>query len=140
MRSPLDVRRLLPTLALVLALLALAACKPGGGAAGASAGGASATGLTAAVEVTDPRVGGGVVTVRVRDGGEAVSGATVEVHGDMTHAGMVPVIASAAEVEPGLYRAEGFGFSMPGDWILTVEVETQDGRSVMTESFLTVAR
>ena len=34
----------------------------------------------------------------------------------------------------------GFGFSMPGDWILTVEVETQDGRSVMTESFLTVAR
>ena len=67
-----------------------------------------------------------------------VSGATVEVTGDMTHAGMVPVITEASESEPGLYRADDFEFTMAGDWIITAEVELPDGSKEMAETSLTV--
>lgn len=134
-------------LAASLALLALAACRPGGdgrstapsnGQGGAVAG--DAAGLTAAVEVTELVVGRGTVTVTVRDGEAPVSGATVEVQGDMTHAGMTPVIAGAVEAEPGVYRTDGFAFTMAGDWIVTAEVSTPDGREVTAEAFVTVSR
>lgn len=130
-------------LAASLALVTLAACKPGGEGTGrgTAGGGSVAAGqLAASVAVTEPVVGGGVVTVTVREGDAPVRGASVEVQGDMTHAGMVPVIAAAAEVEPGVYRAAPFGFSMAGDWIVTAEVETPDGRKTTAEAFVTVAR
>ncbi len=130
-------------LAGALALLALASCKPGGDAAQGTASGASgrtAPGLRAVVEVKAAAVGGGVVEVTVRDGDAPVSGATVAVQGDMTHAGMAPVIADAPEAEPGLYRTGEFAFSMAGDWVVTAEVETADGRSATAETFVTVAR
>jgi hypothetical protein len=46
----------------------------------------------------------------------------------MTHAGMVPVVADAPEVEDGVYRSDGFAFDMAGDWIITVDVTHPDGR------------
>jgi hypothetical protein len=126
-----------------LAALALAGCRPGGdGASTSSAGGGSrdVPPLNAAVEVTDPAVGGGAVTVTVREGEEPVSGAVVAVQADMTHAGMAPVIADATEAEPGVYRTDEFAFTMAGDWIVTAEVRTQDGRTATAETFVTVAR
>ena len=97
-------------------LLVLSACKPGGdGSAGSNAG-------------------------AVRTGGEAETGATVRVIGDMTHAGMAPVLADAVETEPGVYVAEGFAFTMAGDWIVDAEVTTEDGREASAEAFLNVAR
>jgi hypothetical protein len=135
------------TIVLVAAALALlAACKPGdqgSGNAARQAGGSTAGGLTAAGSsrsVSDTVVGGGVVEVTLKDGDALVEGAAVEVHGDMTHAGMAPVIAAALEVEPGLYRTEVFGFTMAGDWIITAQAKAQDGRTAKAEAFVTVSR
>ena len=124
-------------------LLVLSACKPGGdGSAGSNAGAASAaaSGLTVTIEVDGAAIGAAPVTVGVRTGGEAETGATVRVIGDMTHAGMAPVLADAVETEPGVYVADDFAFTMAGDWIVDAEVTTEDGREASAEAFLNVAR
>ena len=75
----------------------------------------------------EPALGPATVNIYVLKDNGGVSGATVEVTGDMTHAGMVPVIAEAKEVGAGLYQTDGFEFTMAGDWILTAEVAYPDG-------------
>ncbi len=130
---------------LVAALFALmaTACKPGGEAAGgdsAVGAGAAASGLTATVAADGAGVGPATVTVEVRDGGEPVAGAQVEVRGDMTHAGMAPVLVTTEEVEPGVYASDGFAFTMAGDWIISATVAAADGRTVTAETFVTVGR
>lgn len=106
-----------------LLALALVACDPPDDGNEASA---SADGLSVEAQVVDePAVGPSEVEVTVHEGGEPVTDAEVEVTGDMTHAGMVPVVAPAPHDEGGRYRTEGFEFSMAGDWILTVTVRHQ---------------
>lgn len=73
------------------------------------------------------RVGPAVVEVRPQLDGAAVAGATVRVVGDMTHAGMVPVVADATDVGGGVYRTSDFLFDMAGDWVLSVDVTYPDG-------------
>jgi hypothetical protein len=126
-------------LAIIVSLTTLlVGCRgPGGAATAGGAGGA------AAVEVelpSDPAVGPAAVTVRVARDGAPVAGAEVEVTGDMTHAGMIPVIASAPEAEPGVYRTEAFAFDMAGDWIVTAEVELPGGGEARGEAATTVRR
>lgn len=114
-------------------LLLLAACKPpqpktGGGA------------FAIAVSLAGPATVGNVpVLVEVRREGQPVLGARVEVRGDMTHAGMRPVIAQATEVGGGTYRADAFEFTMAGDWVLTAEVTTADGARARGELLTTAA-
>lgn len=86
----------------------------------------------------DPALGTAQFNVYVLDDGNGVSGAEVKVTGDMTHAGMVPVLADAKEVEQGLYASEGFEFTMAGDWIVTTEVKLPDGKKGMDELKLTI--
>lgn len=72
------------------------------------------------------------MTVRVADSsGNPVTGALVSVEGNMNHAGMVPVTTEGVRDEDdgtadGRYTLP-FGFTMLGDWILTVRVEQEDG-------------
>lgn len=72
------------------------------------------------------------LTVYVADAaGMPVTDATVQVEGDMNHAGMVPVIGEPVADEAdgaadGFYHIP-FQFTMMGDWILTVVVERADG-------------
>jgi hypothetical protein len=61
--------------------------------------------------------------------GLPISGAQVELEGNMNHAGMVPVFAEASEVAPGRYRA-GMEFTMGGDWFILVRADLPDGRSM----------
>lgn len=102
--------------------LSLAAC--GSGSSGAS---------DVDVEVSfepAPRVGDSVCTVHLRRaGGEPLTGATLEVEGNMNHAGMVPVFGTAEEVEPGLYEAP-IEFTMGGDWFFIVSGELANGRQI----------
>ena len=87
----------------------------------------------------DPELGDSPVIVYVLGpNNDGVSGATVEVTGDMTHAGMVPVVATATESAPGLYRANDFEFTMAGDWVLTAEVTLPDGSKEIAEASVTV--
>lgn len=118
-----------------MALLLLAACGPREAADDAPAASAGASGeLRTRVEVEgdDPTVGPATVAVYVLDDGEGVTGASVEVTGDMTHAGMAPVTAEAPQAEPGLYRTQDFEFTMAGDWILTAEITLPDGTTRRT--------
>ena len=111
-----------------------------GPGAGATAGTASDA-ATVEVELPpDPAVGPAEVTVRVAREGAPLEGADVEVTGDMTHAGMVPVVAAAPEVEPGVYRTDAFAFDMAGDWIVTAEVELSGGGEARGEASTTVRR
>ncbi len=85
--------------------------------------------VTLSIAPDPPVVGPAVIRVQVRDtGGSLLGGAVVEVEGNMTHAGMVPVLAPAVEQEKGLYVADRFRFTMGGDWFLTVRVALPDGR------------
>ena len=59
--------------------------------------------------------------------GAAVEGAELEIKGDMTHAGMVPVVVTISQGDAGTYLT-GFEWTMAGDWILTVQAKLPDGR------------
>ena len=66
-----------------------------------------------------------VVTVTNEDG-DPVTDASIEVRGDMDHAGMVPVIREdITDNEDGVYRIP-FEWTMGGDWIVVVEVTLPD--------------
>ncbi len=92
----------------------------------------SAVDVTIAPEVAPqpPRVGHVSITLRVTDAsGNAVTGARLKLEGNMSHAGMVPVFAEAAEVEPGRYRAN-MELTMAGDWIVLVHLTLPHGVTV----------
>ena len=77
-----------------------------------------------------PRVGLVTVTFRMADAAsKPVTGAHIQVEGDMSHAGMAPVFADAREVEPGRYQA-ALNFSMAGDWVVLLHIELQGGEKV----------
>jgi hypothetical protein len=83
-----------------------------------------------AVVPSPPRIGPASILVRLRDAsGQPISGATMELEGNMNHAGMVPVLAQALEVAAGQYQA-GLEFTMAGDWFILVRADLPDGRSM----------
>ena len=123
-------------LCLVLIFIALTACKPPDNKQSSSG---VSSGLQARVELDgDPKLGTVPVSVFILKDGEGVTGASIEITGDMTHAGMIPVITEAQETEPGLYRSDDFSFTMAGDWILTTEIELSDGQKETLETPVTV--
>lgn len=61
--------------------------------------------------------------------GQPVSGARLEIEGNMTHAGMEPIFATASETAPGEYRVP-LQWTMGGEWILTVRGTLPDGTTV----------
>jgi hypothetical protein len=82
------------------------------------------------IDPDPPRLGLATVTISLRNAEqEPISGAAVEIEGNMSHAGMVPVFATASEVAPGRYQA-GLDFTMGGDWFLLVRADLPDGRSL----------
>lgn len=67
------------------------------------------------------------ISLSVRDAaGQSVNDAQLDIKGDMTHAGMVPVLASAQNGAEGVYTAP-FAWTMTGDWIVTVRATLPDG-------------
>ena len=82
------------------------------------------------IEPQPPQIGPATITARLAGtDGQAIQGADVELEGNMSHAGMVPVIGQAEEVAPGSYRAE-MEFTMGGDWFILVRAKLPDGRSM----------
>jgi len=134
----------LRTFTLVMLVLAVVGCGPGGD--GGSTTGAAASGQATAaadplaiVMTVDPvSVGTSTVTARISAGAEPLLGATVTVRGDMTHAGMAPALADLTEEGAGVYVTDGFALPMAGDWIVTLEVEAADGRKAKQETFVSV--
>lgn len=89
--------------------------------------------VTPEIAPQPPRVGQAMIMLRVADAsGRALTGARVKLEGNMSHAGMTPVFADAAEVEPGRYRAN-IELSMAGDWIVLVHLTLPDGAKAERE-------
>jgi hypothetical protein len=87
-------------------------------------------GLDLVIEPQPPQIGPAKVTLLLYDArGQPLTGADVELEGNMSHAGMVPVFAPALEVAPGRYEAE-LEFTMGGDWFILVQANLADGRSM----------
>jgi YtkA-like len=117
--------------------LLLTACRPPSG--GSS--NALPENVQVQIEVGDkPSTGNLPVSVFILKDNAAVSGATVEVTGNMTHAGMEPVIVTAKESEAGLYLADPFVIEMPGDTVISADVTLQDGTKFTVDRALTVAQ
>ena len=107
----------------VTALLILVSC-------GRGASDLPDVGVALAVEPEPARIGPATITITLSDArGQPISGATVELEGNMNHAGMVPVSAQASEVTGGQYQAD-LEFTMGGDWFILVRAELPDGRSL----------
>ena len=86
--------------------------------------------LTHEVSPQPPRVGQTTITIRLTDlSAKPITGAHITVEGNMSHAGMAPVSAQAAEFEPGGYRAI-IDLSMAGDWVMIAHATLPDGRKV----------
>lgn len=80
-----------------------------------------------------PRVGRATITLSLSDAaGKPISGARVNLEGNMSHPGMVPVFGVAREIEAGRYQAS-IEFTMGGDWIVLVKADLPDGQKLERE-------
>jgi hypothetical protein len=98
---------------------------------GCGRGGAELPGVSVELGIgpNPPEVGPATLLVTLQDSaGAPLEKAQVEIEGNMNHAGMVPVLAQAVEVEPGRYEA-AFEFTMAGDWFILIRAKLADGRS-----------
>ncbi len=81
------------------------------------------------ISPTPPGVGPARLIITLEDtAGAPISGADIVVEGNMSHAGMAPVLDTARMESPGRYLVEDFRFTMAGDWVLTLEATLPDGR------------
>jgi hypothetical protein len=82
------------------------------------------------IDPSPPRVGPAKIEVKLSDAAKApVRATSVRIEGNMNHAGMVPEIAQASEVEPGRYAAT-IELTMGGDWFVIVDAALADGRKL----------
>jgi len=107
---------------IAILVLFLVSCAP-------SSGPVAAPNMELSVLPDPPRVGPATATLYLNDGnGEPLSGSVVRLEATMTHPGMMPVLADAAETEPGRYEAL-FEFTMAGDWVIIATMEAPGGLS-----------
>lgn len=86
--------------------------------------------VTLAIEPSPAVTGPSALAVSLQDqGGQPVDGARLEVEANMTHPGMIPVLASAAQSEAGVYRVP-LEWSMAGDWYVDLSFTLPDGQRV----------
>ncbi|MEJ2752568.1 MAG: FixH family protein [Candidatus Promineifilaceae bacterium] len=76
-------------------------------------------------------VGESRLVIQVTDlAGQPVSDAALSIKGDMTHAGMAPVLAEVRGGDDEGYYEIPFEWTMAGDWVVTVEAILSDGAHV----------
>lgn len=86
------------------------------------------------VEPESPAVGESTLIVTLRDGsGSPVDGASLQVHANMDHAGMMPVDREASQSVNGEYRVP-FEWTMGGGWVVTVTAKLPGGGEI-SDSF-----
>lgn len=79
------------------------------------------------------RVGLATIDLKLtKKNGEALSGARVELEGNMSHPGMSPVSGEAREIAPGSYQGT-LHLTMAGDWIILVHITLADGQRLQRE-------
>lgn len=77
-----------------------------------------------------PRVGTAQIALTLTDAaGQPLETDSLEVEGNMNHAGMVPVFATLRPTTAGRYEGS-LEFTMAGDWFLLVSGQLADGRRI----------
>ncbi len=77
-----------------------------------------------------PRVGPAAIILALSDSSaKPVTGAVIDLEGDMSHPGMAPVFAKSTESAPGRYNA-ALTFPMAGDWFILLHVTLSNGTRV----------
>ena len=92
----------------------------------------SSTVVTIEHEITPQpvRVGLATLNLRLADASrQPVTGASITIEGNMSHAGMSPVFASAKETQPGRYQAT-LDLTMAGDWIILTHITLAGGQKL----------
>lgn len=85
--------------------------------------------LSLAISPTPPAVGTARLLISLHDSLDApLADARIAVEGNMSHAGMIPVLDTALAGDPGSYTVPEFPFSMAGDWFIDVKAVLPDGR------------
>lgn len=96
--------------------------------------------LDVSISPTPPAVGSARLIISLQDtAGTPLSDAEIIVEGNMSHAGMVPVLDTARMLAPGQYSIPDFQFTMAGDWILTLTATLPDGRTTTARKGTDVA-
>lgn len=91
------------------------------------------------VDPSPATIGEATLHFELRDAqGQPIEGASLSAKGDMSHAGMMPVLGDSEEIGNGNYNIP-FGWTMAGDWILTVTGGLPDGQSFIRTFKLTVS-
>ncbi len=91
--------------------------------------------ITLNVEPDPPNAGETTLIITLTESDETpIDGASIHVHGDMDHEGMVPVDGEADASVDGVYRVP-FEWTMGGGWIVDVTATLPDDRGVATETF-----
>jgi len=90
--------------------------------------------LDVAISPTPPAVGQARLIITLEDTtGAPLEAAEIVVEGNMSHAGMTPVLDTARAEGPGRYGISDFSFTMAGDWVLTLRATLPDGRWVQAQ-------
>ena len=119
---------------LILLILILAACQS---AASPTAPASQAAEIAVTVAPQPPKIGTGTLTVVVTHAGQPISGAQVDVRGNMNMAGMAPILGSGKSDAQGEISLP-FKWSMGGDWTVTVMATLADKSQVSQDFNVTV--
>ncbi len=86
-----------------------------------------------------PHIGESRLVIQVADkSGTFIDDAHLAIKGDMTHAGMAPVLAEVdGGGEDGVYTIP-FEWTMAGDWVVTVDLQLPDGTKAQERFDMTV--
>jgi nitrogen fixation protein FixH len=82
--------------------------------------------LSLALDPATPTVGETVLIISLQDAnGKPIDNAQLDIRGDMTHAGMLPVIRNSDTSSEGVYRVP-FEWTMSGDWFVEISATLPD--------------
>ena len=112
-------------------LLVLSACQ--GRSASGDGGGNLGDAWVSLVSISPspPATGPAEITIALAtSAGQPISGAHLQVEGDMSMAGMKPATGAMADAGNGRYVSRGFVFTMGGTWTITVSGTLPDGKRV----------
>jgi len=86
--------------------------------------------MTMFAQPSTPVVGDGTLVVTLRDpAGNPVSGARLQVEGNMSHAGMKPSFGKVTGEDAGRYTV-AIPWTMGGDWYVDIKATLADGRVI----------
>lgn len=127
------LRQLWPILTIAVLALVLAGCRGQAATTSGAGGTTQQSGPYMGLQITPHphTVGPAEVTVELKDANDApIENATIQVEGNMSHAGMVPVISEAHAIGSGRYVTRDFEFTMGGDWFIIVTATLPNGERI----------